>query len=139
VAAVRETAARAALGPGRILGISCYGDFERARAAKKAGADYVAFGAVVASPTKPHAVRADLALVRRCRDDREIPACASGGITLERAAVVVAAGADMLAVISDLFQTGDAVAVEARARAYRALFDESPVDHSTRGDPHDRP
>jgi hypothetical protein len=45
----------------RLLGASCYDDFERARAAVSAGADYLAFGAMHPSSTKPLAVRA------RCR------------------------------------------------------------------------
>ena len=114
------TPARQALGPGRILGASCYADFERARAAARAGADYVAFGAVYASPTKPHALRADLALFGRCREELRLPACAIGGITLDNAARVTAAGADMLAVISDLFEAPD---VAVRARAYQPLFE----------------
>src|SRR5512145_2352415 len=48
-------AARAILGPTRLLGASCYADFVCARQAVAAGADYVAFGAVYPSPTKPHA------------------------------------------------------------------------------------
>jgi thiamine-phosphate pyrophosphorylase len=118
-------AARGALGPDRILGVSCYGDFERARAAARAGADYVAFGAVFASLTKPRAARADLSLFRRCRDELGVPACAIGGITLGNAGAVIAAGADMLAVISDLFQTGDVTAVETRARVFQSLFEEN--------------
>jgi thiamine-phosphate pyrophosphorylase len=114
--------AREALGQDRILGASCYADFDRARAAVRAGADYVAFGAVFASPTKPHAVRADLALFGRCRDELSVPACAIGGITLDNAASVVAAGADMLAVITDIFQECGIEAAEARARAYQTLF-----------------
>jgi thiamine-phosphate pyrophosphorylase len=119
-------AAREALGGNRIVGASCYADFDRARAAVRSGADYVAFGAVFASPTKPRAVHADLALFGRCRDELELPSCAIGGITLDRAATVVAAGADMLAVITDVFGAGDAAAIEARARAYRTLFEEFP-------------
>jgi thiamine-phosphate pyrophosphorylase len=115
-------AARKALGPDRILGASCYADFERARTAARSGADYVAFGAVFASPTKPRAVRADLSLFARCRAELGLPACAIGGITRENAATVVAAGADILAVISDLFQTDGPDGVEARARAYRPFF-----------------
>jgi thiamine-phosphate pyrophosphorylase len=114
-------AAREALGKDGILGASCYADFGRARAAARAGADYVAFGAVFASPTKPCAVRAGLELFGRCRDELGIPTCAIGGITRENAASVVAAGADMLAVISDVFGPGDPAAIEARARAYRTL------------------
>ncbi|MFB0934857.1 MAG: thiamine phosphate synthase [Propionivibrio sp.] len=117
-------AARRQLGPGKLLGASCYADFGRARAAAAAGADYVAFGAVFASPTKPHAPRADLALFGRCRRELRLPACAIGGITLNNAAQVVRAGADMLAVITDLFEAPD---VETRARAYRPLFEGEPT------------
>lgn len=120
-------AARRALGPGKILGASCYADFERARAAARAGADYVAFGAVFTSPTKPHSVRADLALFGCCRDELGVPSCAIGGITRDNAAAVVAAGADLLAVISDIFQTDDAAAIAARVRAYQPLFQGEPA------------
>lgn len=115
-------AARRALGPDRILGASCYADLGLARTAVEAGADYVAFGAVFASPTKPDTVRADLSLFGSCRRELGVPACAIGGITLDNAAAVIAAGADMLAVISDLFTAEEAADSEARARAYLPLF-----------------
>ena len=108
-------AARAKLA-GRILGASCYGDLEKARAAVRAGADYVAFGSVFPSPTKPEAVRAPLSLFG---NDVGVPLCAIGGITLENAPALIAAGADLLAVISDLFDAPD---VGARAGDYRQLF-----------------
>ena len=120
-------AARQVLGPDRILGASCYADFDRARAAVRAGADYVAFGAVFASPTKPHAVRADLALFGRCRDELGVPSCAIGGITRDNAAAVVAAGADMLAVITDVFQADGTAGIAARVRAYQPLFRGEPA------------
>lgn len=101
---------------GGIVGASCYNDLERARQAVGAGADYVAFGSVFASPTKPAAVRAPLALFQA---DLPVPLCAIGGITLENAPQVIAAGADLLAVISDLFDAPD---VKARAIQYRKLF-----------------
>ena len=113
-------AAKRAVGPGRILGASCYADFDLAVAAAQAGADYVAFGAVFASPTKPHAVRADLALFGRCRDELGVPSCAIGGITLENAPPLLAAGADLLAVITDLFSAPD---IAARAAQYQQLFE----------------
>ena len=116
--------ARLTLGPDRILGASCYADFERARSAAKHGANYVAFGAMFASPTKPHAVRADLSLLERCRDELQTPVCAIGGITLNNAAPVVAAGANMLAVITDLFEAPN---VEERARAYQPFFQGEPA------------
>ena len=108
-------AARRRLGS-RILGASCYNDPELARGAVSAGADYVAFGSVFASATKPLAVRAPLSLFAM---DLGVPRCAIGGITLENAPQVIAAGAELVAVISDLFDAGD---VAARAAQYRKLF-----------------
>jgi thiamine-phosphate pyrophosphorylase len=110
-------AARQRLGA-RLLGASCYHQLERARHAVQAGADYVAFGSVFASPTKPQAVRAPLTLFRDART-LGVPLAAIGGITLQNAPQLIAAGADLLAVISDLFDAPD---VRARARAYGKLF-----------------
>ncbi len=109
--------ARTRLG-GRILGASCYNEISRARAAAGAGADYIAFGSVFPSPTKPHAVRAPLALFGEARA-LGVPLAAIGGITLENAPALIAAGADLLAVISDLFEAPD---IRARARQYGKLF-----------------
>lgn len=108
-------AARARL-PGRILGASCYDRLELAERAVAAGADYVAFGSVYASITKPGAVRAPLALFGR---ELGVPKVAIGGITAENAAPLLAAGADALAVLSDLFDAPD---VAARAREYAKVF-----------------
>jgi thiamine-phosphate pyrophosphorylase len=108
-------AARAQLG-GKILGVSCYDSLESARAAVRAGADYVAFGSVFPSPTKPGAKRAPLSLFHH---DLGVPLCAIGGITLENAPALIAAGASLLAVISDLFDAPD---IGARASQYRKLF-----------------
>ena len=120
-------AARVALGPRRLLGASCYADFDIARAAQAAGADYVAFGAVCASPTKPQAVRAPWELFARARDELAVPACAIGGITLAEAPRLIAAGADLLAVITDLFCTAD---IAARAAAFQSCFPEHAHDNA---------
>jgi thiamine-phosphate pyrophosphorylase len=109
-------AARAKLA-GKILGASCYNDLEKARAAVRAGADYVAFGSVFPSPTKPDAVRAPLSLFQT---KLGIPLCAIGGITLANAPTLIAAGASLLAVITDLFDAPD---IGARAGQYRKLFE----------------
>lgn len=101
---------------GRILGASCYDRLDLATAAVAAGADYVAFGSVFASPTKPQAVRAPLSLFK---NDLGVPLCAIGGITLANAPQAIAAGAHLLAVVSDLFDAPD---IAARARAYGKLF-----------------
>jgi thiamine-phosphate pyrophosphorylase len=101
---------------GRLLGASCYNDAALARAAVQAGVDYVAFGSVFASSTKPGAVRAPLTLFR---EKLGVPMAAIGGITLENAPQLIAAGADLLAVISDLFDARD---IRGRAREYAKLF-----------------
>lgn len=112
-------AARAALGPGRLLGVSCYDALKRAREAKRIGADYVAFGSFFASPTKPAAVRAPLTLLTEAKAEFGLPVCAIGGITLQNAPQLIAAGADLLAVISDLFEAPD---IAARAAAYAKIW-----------------
>jgi thiamine-phosphate pyrophosphorylase len=103
---------------GKLLGASCYDSLERARTALAAGADYVAFGSVYPSPTKPGAVRAPLSLFAAARA-LGVPRIAIGGIALEHVPELIAAGADGVAVISDLFDAPD---VTARARAYTELF-----------------
>ena len=113
-------AARAALGPGKLLGVSCYDDLERAREAKRIGAGYIAFGSFFASPTKPAAVRAPLTLLTRAREEFGLPVCAIGGITLQNAPQMIAAGTDLLAVITDLFEAPD---IRARAAAFTHLYE----------------
>ena len=110
-------AARATLA-GRVLGVSCYDSLEAARLAVAARADYIAFGSVFPSPTKPAALRAPLALFAQAKR-LGVPLVAIGGITLENAPQLIAAGADAVAVISDLFDAPD---VRARAQAYGKLF-----------------
>ncbi|MCK9260759.1 MAG: thiamine phosphate synthase [Azoarcus sp.] len=111
--------ARLALGANRIIGVTCYNEWARAQAGVVAGADYVAFGAVFVSPTKPEAVHAPFALLARARRELRIPVAAIGGITLDNVAEVIAAGADYPAVISDVFGAPDPAA---RARDFAACF-----------------
>ena len=99
--------ARRRLGLGRLLGASCYDRIELAAAAAQAGADYLAFGSVFSSGTKPGAVRAPLAIFAEARRRYTLPLVAIGGITLQNAPQVYAAGADAVAVISALFYAGD--------------------------------
>lgn len=114
--------ARRILGPQAIIGISCYDRLEAAAEVERQGADYVAFGSVFPSPTKPDAVHADLALIRQARAALSIPVCAIGGINAGNAAQVAAAGADMLAVISGVFSVDD---IESAARRIASAFDAS--------------
>jgi len=99
--------ARSQLGSSALIGVSCYADLDLARSAAAAGADYVAFGSVFPSPTKPHAVRAAPELIGAAKRELGLPVCTIGGIQADNAAILVEAGADMLAVISALFAAPD--------------------------------
>lgn len=99
-------AARAQIPATMWLGASCYQSLETAQAARAAGADYIAFGSFFPSPTKPQARRAGLELLIAGKD-LGCPVCAIGGITVDNAPPLIAAGADCLAVISALFDAPD--------------------------------
>lgn len=111
--------ARQALGTHAIIGRTCHASLELALAAETAGADYVAFGRFFPSRTKPSAPPADIALLPVARGTLRIPIVAIGGVTVENAPSLIAAGADAVAVIHDLFSAPD---IAARARAFAALF-----------------
>lgn len=111
--------ARQRLGAGKMLGASCYDDLSLAHKAQAAGADYVAFGSFFPSQVKPAARRASLDLLRAARREIELPICAIGGITPSNAPTLIAAGADMLAVISALYEAGDP---KAAAEQFASLF-----------------
>lgn len=112
-------AARQVLGASKIIGASCYNRFALAEQAQAAGADYVAFGACYPSSTKPEAPRASTALFQLAKQQLSVPVVGIGGITLENAPPLITAGADALAVITDIFQAADTTA---RCRHYRTLF-----------------
>ncbi len=102
-----------------LIGVSCYGDFERARQAHLGGADYVAFGAMHASPTKPGAPLAPVSLIGRARRELGARVACIGGITADNAPPLVEAGANWLAVITDIYQSDDP---QAQAGRFAALY-----------------
>ncbi|MEM7053355.1 MAG: thiamine phosphate synthase [Pseudomonadota bacterium] len=110
--------ARSMLHPDQLIGVSCYNDLARAAKLVEQGADYLAFGSLYPSPTKPDAVHCPLKTLTEARQFGK-PVVAIGGITLERAPEVAEAGADLIAVISDLFDADD---IEARARQWSSCF-----------------
>ncbi len=111
--------ARRRLGAGKIIGVSCYNDLERARALQTAGADYVAFGSFFTSRTKPAAVCASIGLLSRAKSKLKVPIVAIGGINEVNAAALIEAGADAIAVLSALFIADN---VASRARTLSRLF-----------------
>jgi len=91
-----------------LIGVTCRADAMLARQVLREGADYVSFGAIWASRTKPEVPA--IGLARLCKARRMFPEatiCAIGGITLARLPEVRAAGADCAAVISGLFAADD--------------------------------
>jgi thiamine-phosphate pyrophosphorylase len=110
---------RDALGRDFILGASCYNDLARAEHAALEGASYLAFGAFFASGTKPLARRADLSLLHEARRFG-LPTVAIGGLSPDNASSVLAAGADLIAVIGAIFDAPDPVVV---IRAFQSCFD----------------
>jgi thiamine-phosphate pyrophosphorylase len=111
--------ARAVLGEGKLVGVSCYNQISRAVRAVSEGADYIAFGSFFPSTTKPAAVKASTDVLRAARRDLRVSIVAIGGITVDNGAGLIAAGADALAVVSALFDAAD---VEAEARQFASLF-----------------
>jgi len=117
-------AAREALGSTALLGASCYDDLALAQRAVAGGADYIAFGAFFPSPTKPHARRAAAGLLIAAAT-LGVPRVAIGGITPDNVRPLLAAGADLIAVISGVFGAADPAQA---TRDYLSCFD--PNGHS---------
>ena len=110
---------RAALGPGKIVGASCYGQFGLAEAAQDAGASYVAFGGFYPSRVKVYEVSTPLDIVARAKADLRVPVVVIGGMTVENARPLVDLGADMVAAISSVYAVADP---RAAARDFASVF-----------------
>lgn len=94
---IKET--RAIIGD-KIIGVSCYGDMSRALALQQYGADYVAFGAMFGSFTKPNAKTIKLDI----DENLHIPICVIGGITSQNISSIKSKHINMYAVISDIYK-----------------------------------
>jgi thiamine-phosphate pyrophosphorylase len=110
---------RAALGPDRIVGASCYGEFSLARAAQDAGASYVAFGGFYPSTVKKYAVTTPADIVARAKAALRVPVVVIGGMTPENARPLAALGADMVAAISSVYLAPDPYGA---AREFAGMF-----------------
>lgn len=110
--------ARQRLGNDAIIGVSCYNSVDRAIAAQRDGADYVAFGRFFTSSSKPLAAPADINTLHEAKRVLTVPIVAIGGILPDNGGQLLDAGADLLAVIGGLFTAQP----EHAARAYRDLF-----------------
>ncbi|MGO4379278.1 thiamine phosphate synthase [Pseudoduganella sp. RAF53_2] len=115
-------AACAALGAGKLVGATCYGELQRAHEAAAQGASYVAFGGFYPSRVKKYAVTTAPQIVAQSRAALAAPVVVIGGMTPENAAPLVAQGAHMVAAISSVYQASD---VGGAVQAFRALFGET--------------
>lgn len=112
--------ARSLWGPDFLIGSSCYNQFPMAEQAVQQGADHIAFGAVYASTTKPDAVRAPLDLFEQAQP-LGVPKVAIGGIRLDHLTELKMAGADAVAVVSNLFgETPNLATTKCNAKAWVA-------------------
>ncbi len=112
---------RGRLPPDTIVGVSCYNSLRQAGTASAAGADYVAFGAFYPTDSKDQTLPATPELLSRAKQQLAIPVAAIGGITPDNCRPLLEAGADLLAVISAVYQAEDPGAV---VRRFNELFEE---------------
>ena len=106
--------------PDGIVGVTCHDSRHLAMEAAEAGADYVAFGAFFPTKTKEPRTQADIELLRWWGEMMVVPCVAIGGITVQNAPALVAAGADFVAVSAGVWEHsgGPREAV----RQFNALF-----------------
>jgi thiamine-phosphate pyrophosphorylase len=111
--------ARALVGPEKWVGVSTH-NLEQFQTAAATSADYIAVGPIFATSSKANADPVvGTEFVRQVRALTDTPIVAIGGITLENAAAVIDAGADSVAVISDILRARDP---GERARQYLDLL-----------------
>jgi thiamine-phosphate pyrophosphorylase len=109
-----------AIGNEKIVGATCYGNLDLAYHAWQAGASYVAFGGFYPSLVKKYASTTPHDIVTRAQGKIALPVAVIGGMTPENAKPLIAAGADMVAVISSVYLAKDPLAA---TRDFVALFD----------------
>ncbi|NVJ52769.1 MAG: thiamine phosphate synthase [Campylobacteraceae bacterium] len=102
-----------------ILGVSCYGDLQLAKSMEDKGANYVAFGSFFPSSTKPNAAVVNKEVIKEAKEKLSIPVCVIGGITSKNANILINEGANMVAVISDIFKSKD---IKQKCIEYNNIF-----------------
>ncbi len=110
---------RTLIGKDKILGASCYGDFDLAEQAQITDASYVAFGGFYPSRVKKYEVSTPASIVSKAKSELTVPVCVIGGMTPENAKPLVKEGADMVAAISSVYNAAD---IATAVREFAALF-----------------
>lgn len=115
--------ARRIMGKSAMIGATCHDSRHLGMEAAEQGADYVAFGAFYPTATKETLHRPEPEILTIWQETMEIPSVAIGGITVDNAAPLIAAGADFLAVSAGVWSHPDGPA-EA-VRRFSQLLSES--------------
>ncbi|MFL6540043.1 MAG: thiamine phosphate synthase [Chthoniobacterales bacterium] len=115
---------RAVTGADCIIGKSTH-SLPQAEAAALEASDYIGFGPLFATPTKPDYVPIGLDGIARVHELVRFPTFCIGGIKLENLAQVIAAGAQRVVIVSGLLQARD---VASYARACKALLNRNSED-----------
>ena len=111
--------AKTILGPGYIIGVSCYNDLNRAIQLEESDISYVAFGAFFPTTTKKNTATAKPDLIKEARQKLSLPLVAIGGITPENGKVLVKAGTDFIASASGIY---GAIDLKTMTEKYIDLF-----------------
>ncbi|MBU1085995.1 MAG: thiamine phosphate synthase [Candidatus Omnitrophica bacterium] len=98
--------ARKILGPDKIIGISIH-NADQALLAQKQGASYIGIGAVFATNTKSESVALGIEIIAQAAKQVSIPIVAIGGVNLENAKQIIAAGASAVCAISAVITKQD--------------------------------
>ncbi len=114
--------AREQLGQQKIIGVSCYNQLSLAQTAIEEGANYIAFGSFFASTIKPDAPVATPDLIRQIKQLSNVPVCCIGGISTDNCQPLLDAGADMLAVISEVFAHPSTEDIYTATAKFRPFF-----------------
>ncbi len=115
--------ARALVGPGAFIGRSTH-SLAQAEAAQAEGADYIGFGPLFATPTKPDYTPIGVDDIRAVHEGVRIPIFCIGGIKRENLDAVLAAGARRVVIVSGILQARD---VAAYCRDLKARLEENPL------------
>jgi thiamine-phosphate pyrophosphorylase len=107
--------ARRLMGKDAMVGVTCHDSRHLAMEAAEAGADYVAFGAFFPTTTKDAPTRAEPEILTIWQETMETPCVAIGGVTVETARGLAAAGADFVAASSGVWTHPDGPAAAVAA------------------------
>lgn len=100
---IRVERARELIGPGKILGLSTHSP-RQAKVALDEKPDYIGFGPLFSTPTKPEYISIGTSGIKEAHDLVGLPIFCIGGIKLENLSEVVSAGASRVAIVSGILK-----------------------------------